>query len=78
MVSGTISPHSRGAFHLSLTGTGSLSVTREYLALYEMVLADSDRFSLFRRTQDSVGEDRFLILDPICIWVWLPGHFDYL
>jgi len=44
------SPH-RGAFHLSLTGTGSLSVAKEYLA-FEMVLADSHGISRSPGTQE--------------------------
>ena len=52
MVSGTISLPSRGAFHLSPHGTGSLSVTREYLALRDGPRGFQRGFHVSRRTQD--------------------------
>ena len=67
-VSGSISLPSRGAFHLSLTGTGSLSVTREYLGLGDGSSQIPTGFHVSRRTQDTARYRIYLKYEALTLF----------
>ncbi len=62
-------------FHLSLTGTGSLSITREYLALGDGPQIPTE-FHVFRRTQDNIQEEtKFRTTGLLPSTTTFPGRF---